>query len=196
MTESRMKNDSSPSPSPRTRRRGDKDSGEYAIGVRCLTFCLLSLSQRERTKVRDCHAFQASPKSLQEHHRVLRESDDSKNGLRRSLVRPEISLGSDRVSRASESHALSRLIRLRVSKPGNRNPRRRDQTDAAGGIYKPRTFDCEDVARESVRNRSHSCGGNERASSTPFLISPVCCEKRNYRPLTSILSPRTGRGGN
>src|SRR5205807_3571144 len=74
-------------------------------------------------------------------------------------------------------------------------PGRRDQTDAVAGIYKSRTSDFEDVAREAVRNRSHSCGGNERASSTPFLISPVCCEKRNYRSLTSILSPRTGRGG-
>src|SRR2546427_529260 len=126
MTESRMKNDSSPLPSPQSRRRGDKDSGEYTIGVRCLTFCLLSLSQRERTKVRDYwwSVVRALAKWPQEHCQVLREPDDSKSEPRRSLVRPKISLGSDRVSRASESHGLSRLIRLRVSRPGNRNPRR------------------------------------------------------------------------
>src|SRR5438128_6519059 len=166
MTESRMKNDSSPLPSPQSRRRGDKDSGEYTIGVRCLTFCLLSLSQRERTKVRDCSAraiqrdssplpsprtrrrgnteliaygidtrrrvlfflslsqrerikvrdywwsvVRALAKWPQEHCQVLREPDDSKSEPRRSLVQPKISLGSDRISRASESHGLSRLIR-------------------------------------------------------------------------------------
>src|SRR4051794_26331006 len=108
MTESRMKNDSSPLPSPQSRRRGDKDSGEYAISVRCLTLCLLSLSQRERTKVRDWRDLPVPPKLSQEHYRVLRESDDSKTGAWQFLAQSEISRGSGHVLRLPKNHDLSR----------------------------------------------------------------------------------------
>jgi len=156
---------------------------------------LLSLSQRERPKGRDCHDFQAPAKSHQERCRVLREPDDSKNGLWQSLVQTEIFLGFDHVSHVPENHDPSRRVRSRVSTPGNTNPRRKDQAGAVAGIYRPRTFDFEDVARECARNQSRSCGGNERASLTDSLIIAVSCEKRNCRPLTSILSPQAGRGG-
>src|SRR5207244_3451193 len=119
-----------------------------------------------------------------------RKPDDSKNGLWQSLLQTEIFLGFDHVSHVPEYHDLSRRVRSRVSTPGNRNPRRKDQAGAVAGIYRPRTFDFEDVARECVRNQSRSCGGNERASLTDSLIIVVSCEKRNCRPLTSILSPR------
>src|SRR6266496_1899158 len=45
--------DSSPLPSPRTRRRGIQDSIPHRTRKRLPKFFLLSLSQRERTKVRD-----------------------------------------------------------------------------------------------------------------------------------------------
>src|SRR5438270_3839283 len=65
--------DSSPLPSPRTRRRGIADSIAHAISTRRLIFRLLSLSQRERTKVRDCSTrdLQVPTKSFQGHCRVL-----------------------------------------------------------------------------------------------------------------------------
>jgi hypothetical protein len=189
--------DSSPSPSPRTRRRGITDSIAQAISTRRLIFGLLSLSQRERMKVRDCYEcdFQAPTKSLQARYRVPRGFGDSRNGQRQFLVQLEISPVSYRVSRAGGNHAPSHPIRSRASGRGNRNLGRRGQSGAVAGIYKWRTFDFEDVAREYIRNRSRFCGGNGRGLLPDSLITAVSCEKRNYRPLTSILSPRAGRGG-
>ena len=190
--------DSSLSPSPRSKRREVTDCIAFAIGVGRLTFCLLSLSQRERMKVRDCGLsdFQGPTKSPQERFRVLPGLDDSRSGRRQFLAWLKIPIAPDRAPRAGRSHDQNHPIRSQVSCPDNRSLGCKDRWGAVAGIYKQRTFDFEDVAREYVRNRSRSCGGNERASSTPFLILPVCCEKRNYRPLTSVLSPRTGRGGN
>ncbi|MEY2555353.1 MAG: hypothetical protein QOF93_497 [Verrucomicrobiota bacterium] len=158
---------------------------------------LLSLLQRERIKVRDYSSddFQAPTKSLQARYRVPRGFGDSRNGQRQFLVPLEISLVSYRASRAGANHAPTHPIRSRVSNSGNRNPGRRGQSGAVAGIYKWRTFDFEDDATGSVRNRSRFCEGNERASLTDSLIASFSREKRNYGPLTSILSPRAERGG-
>ena len=158
---------------------------------------LLSLSQRERTKVRDCstHDFQAPTKSPQERYRVPRGFGDSRNGQRQFLVWLEIPFAPDRASRAGVNHDPNHPVRLRVSGRDNRNQGRTDQPGAVAGICNLRSVDFGDVAREYARNRSRSCGGNEDASSINSLITAVSCEKRNYRPLTSILSPITGRGG-
>jgi hypothetical protein len=189
--------DSSPSPSPRTRRRGITDSIAHAISTRGLIFCLLSLSQRERTKVRDCceRDSQAPTKSSQGRRRVLHVLGGSRIGRQRFLVWLKIPTESDRASRAGANHDLNHPIRWQASRPDNRNPERKDRWDAVGEIYELRTFDFEDGARECVRNRSRSCGGSGRASLTDSLVTAVSWEKKNYSPLTSILSPQTGRGG-
>ena len=187
----------SPSPSPRTRRRGITDSIAYAVSPGRLIFFLLSLSQRERMEVRDCWDgdFQALPKSTQARYQVLPGLDDSRSGSRKFLVLPKIRLVRYRVSPAGGSCDLNHPVRWQASGPDNRNPRCKDRWDAVGGIYELRTFGFEDGAREYVRKRSRFCGGNERASLTDSLITAVSCEKKKCGPLTSILSPPAGRGG-
>ena len=158
---------------------------------------LLSLSQRERIKVRDCCGcdFQAPTKSPQERYRGPRGFGDSRNGRRQFLAWLEIPFALDRVSRAGGNHDPNHPVRSRVSSSDNRNPGCKDRSDAVAGICNLRSVDFEDGAREYARNRSRSSGGNERSPSTLSLLTSRSCEKRNYRPLTSILSPRTGRGG-
>jgi len=158
---------------------------------------LLSLSQRERTKVRDCsrRVLQAPTKSPQLRCRVLPALDGSRNGQRQFLVAPEIPLARDRASRARGNHDPNHPIQAQASEPDNRNPGHRDRSGAVAGICSLRSVDFGDAAKEYARNRSHSCAGNERASLIDSLIIAVCCGKRNCRPLTSILSPPAGRGG-
>ena len=158
---------------------------------------LLSLSQRERIKVRDCCEcdFQAPTKSPQERYRGPRGFGDSRNRRRQFLAWLEIPFALDRVSRAGGNHDPNHPVRSRVSSSDNRNPGCKDRSDAVAGICNLRSVDFEDGAKEYARNRWRSCGGNEDASLINSLITAVSCEKRNYRLLTSILSPRTGRGG-
>ncbi len=173
------------------------DSIAHAVTLRRLVFFLLALFQRERIKVRDRPggALQALTKLSREHYQVLPGLDDSRTERGQSLVQLEIPPVSGHVSLVVGSHGRNHPVRSQVSRQGNRNPGRTDQSDVVAGIYTPRTFDFEDCAREYARNRSRSCGGNERASLPPCLIASVSCEKRIYGPLPSILSPRVGRGG-
>jgi hypothetical protein len=192
-----VQDDSSPSPSPRARRRGIRNLISGRISNRAAVSFLLSLLQRERIKVRDCspRVLQAPTKWPQERYRVLHVLDGSKSGQWQFLVWLGIPLASHRASRAGGNHDRNHPIRSQASVPDNRNPRRKDRSDAVVGIYKQRTFDFEDGARECVHNLLRFCGGNGGASSKNFLIRAVSWEKRNYRPLTLILSPRAGRGG-
>jgi hypothetical protein len=174
-----VQHDSSPLPSPRTRRRGITDSIAHANSTSRLIFCLLSLSQRERMKVRDCceRDLQAPTKSLQARYPVPRGFGDSKNEQQQFLVALEISLVSYRASRVGKNHVPSHPIRSRVSEPGNKSPGHRDRLGAVAEIYKLRTFDFEDGARESVRNRSPSCGDNAHESFVGCLKLAIDCEK-------------------
>jgi hypothetical protein len=158
---------------------------------------LLSLSQRERIKVRDCCEcdFQAPTKSPQGRCRVLPALGGSTSGRRQFLVWLEISFVPGRVLQGGGSCGLNHPIRWQASRPDNRNPGRKDRSGVVAGIYNVRSSDFEDDARECARNRSRSYGENEDASLIDSLITAVSCEKRNYRPLTSILSPIAGRGG-
>jgi hypothetical protein len=153
---------------------------------------LLSLLQRERIKVRDysAHDFPVPTKSFQARCRVPRELDDSRNGQRQFLVQLEISRVSYRGSRAGGNRAPTHPTRSRASRPDNRNPGRRDRWDVVAGIYKPQTFDFEDVAREYLRNRSRFCANTGRGSSTLYLILSISSEKNNRRPSPQS-SPRT-----
>ncbi len=189
--------DSSPSPSPRKTRRGITDSIAHAISTGRLIFCLLSLSQRERMKVRDCSTRIAPrlTKWLQGRCRVLPALDDSRSGRRQFLVWLEIPHAPDRASRAGGNHGPNHPTRSRVSRSDNRSPGRKDRRGAVAGIYEQRTFDFGDGARECVRNRLPSCGDIAHESLVGCLELAIDCEKIIAHPLTSILSPQTGRGG-
>ena len=158
---------------------------------------LLSLSQRERIKVRDCSArvLQAPTKWPQERYRVPPEFDDSRTEQRQSVVSLRISCVPDRAPRGCGIRGPNHPIRWQASRPDNRNPRYMDRSDAAAGIYTPRTFDFEDGARECVHNRLRSYEENARESLEHCLRLAIDCEKRNCVPLTSILSLPAGSGG-
>jgi hypothetical protein len=132
---------------------------------------LLSLSQRERIEVRDCsgRVVRGLTKWPGERYRVLPGPDDSKSERRRSLVWLGIPLAVGRVLPGPCSHGLNRPIRWQASGPGNRNPGCTDRSGVVAGIYRLRSFDFEDVARECARNRSPSYGENGRESLGDYL---------------------------
>src|SRR6266446_5855115 len=156
----------------------------------------LSLSQRERTKVRDLLAgvLPRQSKLPEGHYLVLPGPDDSKSEAWRFLFRQEIRLVPDRILREDDSHDLSHLTRRQVSKRGNRNLRHNDRWDAGAEIYSARNFDFEDGATECVRSLWRFCGGNEHDSLGGRSSIAVFSEKINRSPLTLILSPQAGRG--
>jgi len=191
--------DVSPSPSARTRRRGIRNLISRCISNRAPVSFLLSLLQREKIKVRDCSprvlVLQASTKWPQERYRVLHVLDGSKSGQWQFLVWLEIPLASNRAPRAGGNHDLNHPIRSQASAPDNGNPRRKDRSDAVVGIYKQRTFDFEDDAKECVHNLLRSYGENARESLEHSLRRHHRLREEKFTPLTSILSPRAGRGG-
>src|SRR6266404_3493176 len=155
----------------------------------------LSLSQRERTKVRDLSAsvFPGQSRLPEGRYRVLPGSDDSKSEQSRFLVQQEIHLVPDRMLREGDSHDPNRLTQRQVSQPDNRNPIHNDRWDVGAGICSARNFDFEDGARECVRSPSRSSGDNEHESRGESSSIAVFSEKINRSPLTLILSPQAGR---
>jgi hypothetical protein len=155
----------------------------------------LSLSQRERIKVRDSSGsvFPAQSKSPEGRCRVLPESGDSKSEAWRFLFPQEIHFVSDRVLREGDSHDLSRPTRWQVSLSDNRNLRRNDRWDAGAEIYNARSFDFEDGAKVYAHSPSRFFGDNEHESLGDCSSVAVSSEKINRLPLTLILSPERER---
>jgi len=125
----------------------------------------LSLSQRERIKVRDyfLRVSQSRPKSQLEHCPILHESGDSRIG--RSEFRGSQELISYAIAPLTTPISVRHhRIRGRVSRRGNRNPECRSQEGAADEICNPRNFDCASAAKERVPIWSGACAGNEHDS--------------------------------
>ncbi|SRR6266404_1724188 len=163
----------------------------------------LSLFQRERTKVRDCRgsALRVRARSFEGRCPVLRRPDDSKTESREFLLWREISPVHDRALREDRSRVLSHPIRWRVWQQDNRNRVCKDRWDAVAGIYNRRNFGSADGAKGFARIPSPFCETDELGSQEDHLTSDVCrreaklFEPARCYPLTSILSPRPGRGG-
>ena|ERR1700730_8370684 len=157
----------------------------------------LSLSQRERMEVRDwSESVPQEPTKLpEERYRVLPELDDSRSARPRSLAWSEIPLVRDHVFRAGHSHGRNHPARLPVLQRDNRNPERKDRWDAVAGICSGQSFDFEGAAREHVHSRLRSCGDSGGETLSECLTNAVLLRRRIKRPLTSILSPKSGRGG-
>ena len=160
-------------------------------------FFHLSLSQRERMEVRDCSESvpQATTKLPEERYRVLPELDDSRSEQRQCLLWPKIPLVHDPAFCEDDSHGPNHPTRLRVSRPDNRNPECTGRWDAAAGICNGQSFDFEDVAKECVRSPSRFCGDNGGGTLSECLANAVLLRRRIKIPLTSTLSPKSGRGG-
>jgi hypothetical protein len=161
------------------------------------TLVRLSLSQRERIKVRDCSdsVLPASTKLPEGRCPALPGPDDSRTEGRKFLGWSEIRFALGRAFREGDNRGLHRPTRQPVSPPDNRNPRCKDQRDAAAGICNDQSFDFEDGAKGCVRSRLRFCGDNWGGTLRDCLVGAILSEKGNRLPLTSILSPRPGRGG-
>jgi hypothetical protein len=193
-------------PRPRT---GDRQIGQRAAGftqaatITRAAAIRLSLSQRERMKVRDC--FCGVPpkqaKLLAERCRVLCESGDSKIAVRQFRGAQGTRHGHDRALDWFCNCVRRHLARSPTSRQGNRNRVRKNRADAGGETCNLRSSGSADVAKECTRIQLRSFEANERgAQRTQFrsnsfsqggnlLVSP------SHQPLTSILSPQPGRGG-
>lgn len=156
----------------------------------------LSLSQRERIKVRDSSgsALPAQFKSLEGHYQVLAGPGDSKNERRQFRFCAEIALVRGPVLRLSDNHGQNHPTRSQVLGPDNRNPGHTDRLDTVAEIYIDRGYGFANAAREYVHSRSRFFEDNERESRGGSLDSAISCGEINRPPLTLILSPRAGRG--
>ena len=156
----------------------------------------LSLSQRERIKVRDCFRSvpRARSKSLLARYRVPHELGDSKIGGPRCRGEREILPARDRASDRLDNHVLHRLARLPTLPPHNKNRGHKDQADAAAGICSPQNCGSVGVAKEHVPIWSDASVANERGSRR-YLRRTLLFGKAELTPHLNPLPLGKGRGG-
>jgi hypothetical protein len=156
----------------------------------------LSLSERERIKVRDCfrRVARARSKSLLAHYRVPHELGDSKIGGPRCRGEREILPARDRVSGQLDNYVLRRLAQLPALPPHNKNRGHKDEADAAAGICSPQNCGFVGVAKEHVPIWSGAFVANERGSRR-HLRRTLLFGKAELTPHLNPLPLRKGRGG-
>ena len=139
----------------------------------------LSLSQRERIKVRDSLrvARRASSKSSPALHPDSRAHRDCRTSARESLHARDNGRLVDHVlvsrSKYAHHHRVPRLFAFRDNK--NRGCTLRSH--AVGETCSPRNFDCEDGARECARMALHFSAGSEPESLAWEVISRTDSEE-------------------
>lgn len=150
--------------------------------------------------MRDCSqsAAPARTRLLEGRYQVLRAPYDSKIVRRRFVGWREIQFGLDRAFAVACNRDRHHQARWQDALPDNKNRGCSGQLDAAGGICSLRNYDFVSDATEFARNRSRFYGGSERGSQNNSLFQKRSPTKRQVdlartdRPLTSILSPKTG----
>ncbi len=95
----------------------------------------------------------------------------------------------DRVSHATDNHDLNHLFRRRAWRPDNKNPGRRDRSDAVAGICSQRNFGFGNGARERAHSLSASGESNEHASPQTNFSRGSFRGKRNCLSLQVIGPP-------
>jgi hypothetical protein len=157
----------------------------------------LSLSQRERIKVRDCfrNAAPARTKSHPEHYRVLPGPDGSRIAKRRFRDWRETSFALHRAFPGRCSYDRLHQARSRDELQDNRNLKHNNQSDVGAGTCSPRTSDFEDGATRSFHNASDSYVGSARESQGGRL-SDKFGQRNNFHWLSPHLNPlpKLGRG--
>ena len=156
----------------------------------------LSLSERERSKVRDCfrRVARARSKSLLARYRVPHGLGDSKIGGPRCGGEREILPARDRVSGRLDNYVLRRLAQLPALPPHNKNRGHKDQADAAAGICSPQNCGSVGVAKEHVPIWSGASVANERGSRRD-LRRTLPFGKAELTPHLNPLPFSKGRGG-
>ena len=147
--------------------------------------------------MRDCFSVapQARTRSFAARYRVLDEPDDSRTATQQVYGGPEIPTAFDRAFGLHDSYVLRRLIRQPALRWGNRNPRRNRRMDVADEIYILRNFGYVSVAKECVQVPLPFFAAVQHDSQQSVLTINVSSGKSFRMPLTSILSPKAGRGG-
>lgn len=156
----------------------------------------LSLSERERIKVRDSFGRvpRARGKSLSARYRVPHELGDSKIGRSRCRDEREILPARHRVSGRLDNYVLRRLAQLPALPPHNKNRGRKDEADAAAGIYSPQNCGSVGVAKEHVPIWSGAFVANEPGSRRHLRRTPHF-GKAELTPHLNPLPLSKGRGG-
>jgi hypothetical protein len=156
----------------------------------------LSLSERERIKVRDCFRPipQARSKSLLARYRVPYGLGDSKIGEPRCRGEREILPARDRVSGRLDNYVLHRLAQLPALPLGNKNRGHKDQAGAAAGICSPQNCGSAGVSKEHFPTWSDASVANERGSRR-HLRRTLPFEKAELTPHLNPLPLSKGRGG-
>jgi hypothetical protein len=161
---------------------------------------LLSLSKRERIKVRDflCFARRERTRSPAKRYRVPRGFDDSKTARRESLFRRGIFDGPRPLFLSTDNYAHLHPAQLQVLRLDSRHRERKDRLDADAEIYSPQNFGFADYATEFFPRPSLCCVDNERGSSSRRIRKALRCgdpESRSssWAPHLNPL-PAAGRG--
>jgi len=157
----------------------------------------LSLSQRERMKVRDCFAVapRVRTRLLATRYRALGESDVPESQHDNSMASQKFR------ARSVANLACTVVMSSAVQLDSQLCVRAIEIQDVivewmlAAKFMPPQNFDSVSVAKEYVRAQSPSFAAIERDPSVHFNSSTRLAKRRFRTPLTSILSPQAGRGG-
>jgi hypothetical protein len=154
----------------------------------------LSLSQRERTKVRDClaAALEVRSKLLATRCRAPGEPDDSKISIQRLRGEPGVPTAFDHEFGLHDSYVHRRPIRSPALRWDNKNLRHNRGTDVGDETCSLRNFGSVSVAKEYVQAHSPFFAAIERDPQRFILTINVSFEKPFAHPLISILSPQSG----
>jgi hypothetical protein len=194
-----------PLPESGERRSNSRAATHWAAGFISPPSCerRLSLSKRERMKVRDCLqcVFGAPTKLLPKHCPILHEFGDSRTGVPEFHTVQKTDLASDRAFDRFDSCVRHHRVQRQVLRKDSRNRVRKDPAGAVVEICNQQNFGFSSVAKERVQVSSHSYGDNWLGSREGNCICVRPWPKAKlftvhpHRPLTSILSPKSGRGG-
>jgi len=156
----------------------------------------LSLSQRERIKVRDCfwHVFPARSRSPSGRCPILHVIGGSKIGEREFAGEQETPHVRDRVFGQFDNYVRHRLAQSPALPLGSRNRARKNQPDAAAGICSPQNYGFIGGAREDVPTWSDASSNIEHGSRKHLSLGQIF-GKLELTPHLSPLPLGKGRGG-
>jgi len=156
----------------------------------------LSLSQRERIKVRDSlwHVSPARSRSPSGRCRVLHELGDSRTGEPEFAGEQEAPHVRDLVFGQFDNYVRHRPAQSPTLPLGSRNRGHKNQPDAAAGICSPQNCGSVGVAKEHVPIWSGAFVANERGSRR-HLRRTLLFGKAELTPHLNPLPLCKGRGG-
>ena len=156
----------------------------------------LSLSQRERIKVRDCswHVSRVRSRSPLGRCRVLHELGDSRTGELVFSGEQGTAHARNRVFDRFDSYVRHHLAQSPVLPLGSKNRAHKNQPDAVAGICSPQNYGFAGGAREDVPTWSDASSNIEHGSRKHLSLRHLF-GKLQLTPHLSPLPFGKGRGG-